>query len=57
VGISAAPGRWGSNQVNGRYRLDVSQKLPFPGKRDLRGATALAEGAGRGNEARMPVFN
>jgi outer membrane protein TolC len=50
LGVSTAPGAWGSNQVNGGYRLDVSQKLPFPGKRDLRGAAALADARAAGNE-------
>lgn len=50
LGISAAPGAWGSNQVNGGYRLEASQKFPFPGKLELRGASALAEARAAGNE-------
>lgn len=49
-GVSVAPGAWGSNEVNGGYRLEASQKLPFPGKRALRGANALAEARAAGNE-------
>ncbi|MBN9524027.1 TolC family protein [bacterium] len=49
-GASVAPGAWGSNEVNGGYRLEVAQKLPFPGKRPLRGANALAEARAAGNE-------
>ncbi len=50
LGVSVAPGAWGSNEVNGGYRLEASQKLPFPGKRALRGASALAEARAAGNE-------
>src|SRR5262249_18345072 len=50
VGVSTAPGAWGSNQVNGGYRLEVSQKYPFPGKLALRGENALAEARAAGNE-------
>lgn len=49
-GVSVAPGVWGSNELNGGYRLEASQKLPFPGKRALRGASALAEARAAGNE-------
>jgi outer membrane protein TolC len=49
-GASVAPGAWGSNELNGGYRLEASQKLPFPGKRALRGANALAEARAAGNE-------
>jgi outer membrane protein TolC len=49
-GVSAAPAVWGSNQVNGGYRLEASQKLPFPGKLGLRGQNALAEARAAGNE-------
>lgn len=49
-GVSVAPGAWGPNDINGGYRLEASQKLPFPGKRALRGANALAEARAAGNE-------
>ncbi len=42
-GVSSAPGAWGNNTVNGGYRIEVSQKIPFHGKRALRGENALAE--------------
>lgn len=42
-GVSTAPGAWGNNTVNGGYRIEVSQKFPFHGKRQLRGDNALAE--------------
>ncbi len=32
------------------YRLEVSQKLPFPGKRQLRGQNALAEASAAGHD-------
>jgi outer membrane protein TolC len=49
-GVSAAPGAWGSNTVDGGYRLEASQKFPYPGKRSLRGANASAEARAAGNE-------
>jgi outer membrane protein TolC len=42
-GTMVAPASIGSNQVEFGYRLEVSQKYPFPGKRPLRGLAALAE--------------
>jgi outer membrane protein TolC len=36
--------------VNFAYRLEVSQKIPFPGKRRLRGANALAEASAAGHD-------
>jgi outer membrane protein TolC len=50
LGVSAAPGAFGSRSVEGGYRIEVSQKYPFCGKRDLRGENALAEArAARGD--------
>jgi outer membrane protein, heavy metal efflux system len=43
LGLSAAPGAFGSNEVQGGYRIEASQKLPFFGKRALRGENARAE--------------
>ncbi len=37
------PGALGSNNVNGGFMLEISQKLPFPGKRKLRGDGVQAE--------------
>jgi cobalt-zinc-cadmium efflux system outer membrane protein len=37
------PGSFGSNNVNFAYMVEVSQKLPFPGKLGLRGQNAVAE--------------
>src|SRR5439155_25776047 len=49
-GVSTAPGAWGSNQVNGGYRLEASQRFPWPGKLGLRGENALAQARAAGNE-------
>jgi outer membrane protein, heavy metal efflux system len=50
VGVQVAPGAFGSNTVDGGYRLEVSQKFPWPGKRDARGQGALAEAQAAGND-------
>lgn len=42
-GATVAPASFGSNEVEPGYRLEVSQKYPFPGKRALRGRVACAE--------------
>lgn len=42
-GFVAAPGSLGSNSVDFGYRLELSQKLPYFGKRALRGDNARAE--------------
>ena len=42
-GTSLAPGSVGNANVNFGWRVEVSQKLPWPGKRDLRGQAAAAE--------------
>ncbi|MFP8876728.1 MAG: TolC family protein [Myxococcota bacterium] len=38
-----APWSFGSSSADDAYRIDLSQKLPFPGKLALRGQAALAE--------------
>lgn len=43
-----APASLGSNRVNDAARFEVSQKLPFPGKRALRGEAALATATAAG---------
>jgi outer membrane protein TolC len=48
-GVQAAPGAFGSNTVDGGYRLEVSQKIPWCGKLALRGENALAEASAAGN--------
>src|SRR5581483_8766532 len=45
-----APGSIGSNMVDFAGRLEVSQKIPYPGKRNLRGEAALAEAQATGRD-------
>jgi outer membrane protein TolC len=45
-----APASIGSKEVEFGYRLEVSQKCPFPGKLPLRGQSALAEARAAGSE-------
>jgi len=49
-GAYMGPASIGSRDVDFAYRLEVSQKIPFPGKRGLRGQNALAEAGAAGNE-------
>ena len=49
-GTMIAPASIGSNDVEFGYRVELSQKYPFPGKRDLRGQSALAEASAAGHE-------
>jgi outer membrane protein TolC len=49
-GTTIAPASIGSSQVDFGYRLELSQKLPWPGKLGLRGANASAEANAAGNE-------
>ncbi len=39
-GFMLGPGSWGSNEVGFAYTLETSQKIPWPGKRRLRGEIA-----------------
>src|SRR5207245_2235492 len=43
LGTKLGPGSFGSNQVDLGYMVEVSQKLPWPGKLGLRGDNALSE--------------
>ncbi len=43
IGYGLAPRSLGSNSVDSAYKIDFSQRIPFPGKLALRGQTALAE--------------
>ena len=45
-----APASFGSNSVETGYRVEVSQKIPFPGKLRLRGQGALAEASAAQND-------
>ncbi|MBX9678395.1 MAG: TolC family protein [Gemmataceae bacterium] len=50
VGGMIAPRSFNSSRVDPGYRIEVSQKLPFPGKRQWKGQAALAEaGAAQGD--------
>jgi outer membrane protein TolC len=44
------PGSIGSNEVDTGYKLELSQKIPFPGKLRLRGEQAAAEAAAAGSD-------
>ena len=41
--FTTAPGSIGSRNVDYAARAEISQKLPFPGKRDLKGQVSMAE--------------
>ncbi len=43
VGYMLGPDSWGSSDVKDAYMVEASQKLPWPGKRQLRGNIARAE--------------
>lgn len=45
LAYGVAPASFGSHQVDNGQRVEVSQKVPFPGKLSLRGEVALAEAA------------
>jgi outer membrane protein TolC len=50
LGLAAAPASIGSNSVEFGYRVELMQKYPFPGKRNLRGQGALAEATAAGKD-------
>jgi cobalt-zinc-cadmium efflux system outer membrane protein len=50
LGVGVAPLSFGSNAVDPGARFDLSQRLPFPGKRRLRGEAALAEAEAAGQD-------
>lgn len=50
VSGTVGPASVGSNEVDFAYRVEVSQKLPFPGKRGLKGSASLAEAAAAEND-------
>jgi outer membrane protein TolC len=45
-----APGSIGNSNVSFGWRVEVSQKLPWPGKRELRGQAAAADASAAANE-------
>ncbi len=50
VGYAVAPRSFGSSAVSDANRVDVSQRLPFPGKLSLRGEVALASAEAAGGD-------
>ena len=50
LGVGVAPLSFGSSRVDPGASFDVSQRLPFPGKRRLRGDAALAEAEAMGQD-------
>lgn len=42
-GFMLGPGSWGSDDVKDAYMIEASQKVPWQGKRQLRGSIARAE--------------
>jgi cobalt-zinc-cadmium efflux system outer membrane protein len=42
-GYLLGPGSWGSNDVDDAYMVEISQRIPWHGKRQLRGNKARAE--------------
>jgi outer membrane protein TolC len=48
VGVWTSPGSYWSPNVNPAARIEISQKLPYPGKRELRAAVATAEAGAAG---------
>ncbi len=50
LGATVAPASIGASEVDFGYRLELSQKLPWPGKLGLRGANASAEANAAGND-------
>jgi cobalt-zinc-cadmium efflux system outer membrane protein len=42
-GYMLGPGSWGSPEVDSAYMLEASQRVPWPGKRQLRGDISQAE--------------
>ncbi|HKB02429.1 MAG TPA: TolC family protein [Gemmataceae bacterium] len=50
VTIWTAPGSYWSDHVDAAARAELAQKLPWPGKRELRGQAALAEASAAARE-------
>jgi outer membrane protein TolC len=50
LGLGLAPASIGSNNVEFGYRVEVMQKIPFPGKLGLRGQSAQAEASAAGRD-------
>ena len=50
-GVMLGPGTFGNDELDTAYMLEGSQKLPWPGKRQLRGRIAQAEATANFHEA------
>lgn len=50
LGAAIGPASIGSRSVDLAYRIEASQRLPYPGKRSLRGENALAEARAADND-------
>jgi outer membrane protein TolC len=49
-GVTLGPATYGSSTVQEAYRVEISQKYPYCGKRRLRGENAQAEARAAGND-------
>ena len=56
-GVQVGPAAFGLNAIDGGYRLEASQKYPWPGKRTLRGENAAAEARAAGQDVEDMRFN
>jgi len=50
AGAKIGPGSIGADSVDFAYMLEISQKIPFPGKLNLKGQAALAEAGAAGRD-------
>jgi outer membrane protein TolC len=50
-GYAVGPAAWGSGEVDDGYMLELSQSIPWPGKRQLRGRAARAEASAASRDA------
>jgi outer membrane protein TolC len=48
--VNVGPGSWGSSDVKSAYMVMVSQKFPWPGKRQMRGAVADSQASGAASQ-------
>lgn len=55
LGGAIGPASIGSRSVDFAYRIEVSQRLPYPGKRALRGENAQAEARAATDDIELPV--
>jgi outer membrane protein TolC len=53
LGASFGPASIGSRSVDFAYRIEASQRLPYPGKRSLRGENAQSEARAAGDDVEV----